>query len=162
MTLRTGAATKQRLNALQKQLYEARLADDIDRDVLAEKLQVELRTLRDWERRYDWPSLVHAVSWALALGFRFEVTGHSTSEDLPELDAEAFAQFEMRRLASVLKPLRITQRLSQTDLALIIGVSRSSLLRWEDGPQLARLPALIVWADRLGETIGLSKITNGG
>lgn len=152
MALRVNAAVQRRSNAIQGQLLAAREAAGISRETLCGRLKVSSRTLRDWERNYDSPSFTNLVNWARELGFRLGVTDRAgDSEPLPaapEDDAPWEVQ-EMRRLAPRLKSRRLARKISQTDLGLIVGVSRSSLQRWEDGEQLPRLIALIVWADRL-------------
>lgn len=158
MGLRVNAAVQRRSNAIQSRLLAAREAAGLSREILSENLNVSSRTLRGWERCYDSPSFTNLINWARELGLRLEIVDRlGGSEPLlapPEDDAPWEVQ-EIRRLAPQLRTRRLARKISQTDLGLIVGVSRSSLQRWEDGEQLPRLIALIVWADRLDLAVEL-------
>lgn len=158
MGLRLNAAVQRRSNAIQSQLLTAREASGLTREALSERLNVSSRTLRDWERRYESPSFTNLLHWARELRFRLAIVDRlgGSEPSAPVRDDEApWEVQEMRRLAPQLKARRLDRRISQTDLGLIVGVSRSSLQRWEDGEQLPRLIALIVWADRLDLVVEL-------
>lgn len=161
MGLRVSAAAQRRVNAIQAQLLAARVAARVSQEALGEALSVTSRSLRDWERRYDSPSLAHAFDWAQRLGFRLALADRlSEQADLP-VEAEQHPIWQMREyrlLAPPLKARRRARKISQTDLGLIVGVTRSTLQRWEDGVQLPRLIALIVWADRLDYSIELQPL----
>ena len=158
MALRVGSAVRRRLETMQKQLAPARLAAGLEQEMLAESLKVSPRTLRDWERCYEIPSMPNLIGWAHVLGFRLAVVGPGISRELVSVSlrpGESFAEHEVRRLAVVLKARRQDREISQTDLALIVGVSRASLQRWEDGMQDPIVLSLAVWADRLGCRVDL-------
>jgi transcriptional regulator with XRE-family HTH domain len=162
MGLRVNAAVQRRSNAIQLQLLAAREAAGVSREELSRTLRVSNRTLRDWERRYESPSFTNLLNWARELGLRLAIVDRlGDSEPFPitwEDDGAPWEVQEMRRLAPQLKSRRLARRISQTDLGLIVGVSRSSLQRWEDGEQLPRLIALIVWADRLDLAVELQAL----
>jgi transcriptional regulator with XRE-family HTH domain len=165
MGLRVNAAVQRRSNAIQLQLLAAREAAGLSRETLSEILKVSNRTLRDWERRYDSPSFTNLLKWARELGFRLAIVDRlGEPEPFPAApeDGAPWEVQEMRRLAPPLKSRRLARKISQTDLGLIIGVSRSSLQRWEDGEQLPRLIALIVWADRLDLALELHPLAEHG
>jgi transcriptional regulator with XRE-family HTH domain len=163
MGLRVNAAVQRRLNAVQSQLLAARLAAGLLREDLASTLGISSGTLRDWEMRYGTPSLANMLSWARELGFRLAVVDRlaepEPASSAPDDDAPWEVR-EMHRLAPQLKSRRLTRKISQTDLGLICGVTRSSLQRWEDAEQLPRLIALIVWADRLDLAVELQPLAN--
>ena len=164
MGLRVNTAARRRLHAIQSQLMAARQTAGLSREALGKALNVSSRTLQDWEKCYDSPSLTHLLKWARELGFRIglvdRLAGAEPSAPTPDDDAPWELQ-EMRRLAPPLKSRRMARKISQTDLGLIIGVSRSSLQRWEDGEQLPRMIALIVWADRLDLVVELHPLDDG-
>ncbi|WP_194909176.1 helix-turn-helix transcriptional regulator [Catenulispora rubra] len=165
MGLRVNAAVQRRSNAIQLQLLAAREAAGLSRETLSELLRVSNRTLRDWERRYDSPGFANLLNWARELGFRLAIVdrlGGSEPSPAPQEDDVPWEVHEMRRLAPQLKSRRLARKISQTDLGLIVGVSRSSLQRWEDGEQLPRLIALIVWADRLDLVVELHPAAEHG
>jgi transcriptional regulator with XRE-family HTH domain len=153
MGLRVNGAAQRRLNAIQSQLLATRLAAGMSRASLGDLLSISSRTLRDWEKCYSSPGLANALNWARTLGFRLVVTDRLTGPQpiaaAPDGDGALWEVQEMRRLAPPLKARRLARKISQTDLGLICGVTRSSLQRWEDAERLPRLVALIVWADRL-------------
>ncbi|WP_194892262.1 helix-turn-helix transcriptional regulator [Catenulispora pinisilvae] len=165
MALRVNAAAQRRSNAIQSQLLAARETTGLSRESLSEVLEVSNRTLRDWERRYESPSFTNLLRWAHELGFRLAIVDRQGGPEPPCPTPEDGAPWEVqeiRRLAPPLKSRRLARKISQTDLGLIIGVSRSSLQRWEDGEQLPRLIALIVWADRLDLTVELHPLVEHG
>lgn len=152
---RVGARVRRRLGALQRQLAAARFAAGMAPETLAELLGVTLRGLRSWERCYKNPSTPHLIWWAYTFRLRLAIT--TPDAPAPAVvsrvslgPGESLVDHEVRRLATFLKRLREARRISQTDLALMIGVSRSSLQRWEDGLQTPTMLFLIAWADRLG------------
>lgn len=161
--LRVNTSMQRRLDSIQTKLYLARQSESMTRDALAAALGVASRTLRDWEKCYDSPSLGHMLNWAHRLGYRLTLSDRlgraELSSTVAEDDVPSWELREMRRLVPALKSRREERKISQTDLALIIGVTRSTLRRWEDGAQLARPIALIVWSDRLDFTLELESRT---
>jgi DNA-binding XRE family transcriptional regulator len=149
MALHVSQSAKLSVRGLQKQLYAARVDADISREDLAADLGVKPRTLRDWEKGYVVPSLTNATNWAHRLEHRFLLTDRLGAEMVFPPDVDPGPWGLMRLLAPFLKARRRERRISQPDLGLIVGVSRCSLQRWEDGVELPRLTALVVWADRL-------------
>lgn len=160
--LRTNEKILDRVASMQHQLYEARLAAGTSREDLAKRLGVVPKTLRDWERAYDSPRLTFAMSWAWEFGYRFEIVGHPMAELLPHLAGEELAKHELRHLAAVLEAAREGLRLTQKDLALMVGVTRSSMTRWCNASMPPRLLALHVWAYRVNEKVGLSRAGEWG
>lgn len=159
MSVRVNATTRGRARSLQAELLAARETAGIAREALASRLEVSPRTLRDWERRYDSPGLENMFSWARELGFRLVLEDRlGQVAFLPAAMAQGddWRLQEMRRMIPLLKSRRRDRKVSQTDLSLILGVSKSSLQRWEDGDQLPRLIALVVWTDRLDYRLALS------
>ena len=166
MGLRVSAAAQRRLSAIQAQLLGARVAAKVSQEALGEVLSVTSRSLRDWERGYDSPSLSHAFDWAQRLGFRLALADRLDEAPAPapveaKLEVERHPMWQMqeyRLLAPRLKARRRARKISQTDLGLIVGVTRSTLQRWEDAEQLPRLIGLIVWSDRLDYTVELQPL----
>lgn len=147
---------------MQSQLLAARQAAGLSREALGRVLSVSSRTLQDWEKCYDSPSLTHLFRWARELGFRIGIVDRLAEPESPPATPDDDAPWElqeMRRLAPPLKSRRMARKISQTDLGLIVGVSRSALQRWEDNEQLPRVIALIVWADRLDFVVELHPLT---
>ncbi|MBS2554086.1 transcriptional regulator [Catenulispora sp. NL8] len=161
MVLRVNAAAQRRLNAIQGQLLAARLAAKMSQEALGEVLGVTSRSLRDWEKHYDSPSLGHAFDWAQRLGFRLALADRlveATAFPVEVKHHHIWQMQEYRLLAPFLKARRRARKISQTDLGLIVGVTRSTLQRWEDGEQFPRLIGLIVWADRLDYSVELQPL----
>lgn len=159
MQLRVNAATRQRLVAVQTQLADVRREAGMGRATLAELLGVKERSVRDWERCYDHPSTQNLVGWGYVFDLRLVFRELVIREPLVPVSlahGETLVKHEMRRLASPLKKRRTEKGTSQTDLALTVGVSRSSLQRWEDCDQTPTVLCLATWADRLGFTVGLA------
>ena len=162
MELRGSAGARRRLGEMQSQLLSARHAASLPQQTLSDALGVAARTLRDWEKGYDTPSLKHLITWADALGFRLVVVDPlegSDQEVVEAEDGEPFERHEMRRLTRPLWTRRRARRLSQGDLALLLGVSRASVQRWEDADKFPRPIALIAWAGRLECSIELDRVT---
>lgn len=160
--LRVNATMQRRLDSIQTKLFLARQSKGVTREALAATLGIASRTLRNWEQCYDSPSLAHALNWAHSLGYRLTLSDRLGEAKPAPIIAGGGAPWElreMRRLAPALKSRREARNISQTDLALIVGVTRSTLRRWEDGEQLARLIALIAWSDRLDFALELEPRT---
>lgn len=163
MELRGGAGARRRLGEIQAQLLSARQTAKLPQQTLSERLAVASRTLRDWEKGYDTPSLRHLIVWAYALEFRLVIVDPPRSSERPHFEQkveESFELREMRRLAHPLWCRRKALKLSQTDLALLLGVSRASVQRWEDVEKFPRPIALIAWAGRLDCSVELNQATN--
>lgn len=163
MDLRGSAAAGRRLNEIQSQLLSARHAVKLPQQTLSDLLGVAARSLRDWEKGYDTPSMKHLITWADLLGFRLVVVDPlRSSEPAPvELESDkSILQHEMQRLVEPLRSKRKAQKLSQSDLAFLLRVSRASVQRWEDAEKFPRPIALIAWADRLGCSLELNQATN--
>jgi transcriptional regulator with XRE-family HTH domain len=163
MELRGGAGARKRLTEIQSQLLAARHAAGLAQQTLSEWLGVASRTLRDWEKGYDSPSLKHLIGWAYALGFRLAIVDPPTRPELSPVElqnGESFELHEMRRLTRPLWTRRRERKLSQSDLALLLGVSRSSIQRWEDSEKFPQPVALIAWAGRLEYSVELNQDTN--
>lgn len=163
MDLRGSARALRRLSEIQAQLLSARHAAKMSQQSLSDQLHVASRTLRDWEKGYDTPSMKHLITWAHLLGFRLVIVDPlESSEPAPvELESdESFLHHEMRRLVEPLWRNRKARNLSQRDLALLLGVSRASVQRWEDSEKFPRPIALIAWAGRLDCSVALNQGTN--
>jgi transcriptional regulator with XRE-family HTH domain len=162
MVLRITASAQRRLREIQTQLLLARRAAELSQTALSSLAGVSTRALQAWEKGFDAPNLDHLLAWARELGFRIVITessAESTSPSPVELQVgDTWEAREMRRLALPLRARRRGRKLSQADLGLLIGVSRSSLQRWEDGYMFPRSIALIVWADRLGCGVELESV----
>lgn len=163
MELRGGAGARRRLNEIQSQLLAARHHTGLAQQTLSERLGVASRTLRDWEKGYDSPSLKHLISWAYLLGFRLVIVDPVIGLECAPVvlkRGETLELHEMRRLTEPLKIRRKERKLSQGDLALLLGVSRASIQRWEDSEKFPQPIALIAWAGRLEYSVELNQATN--
>lgn len=163
MELRGGAGARRRLTEIQSQLLAARHSAGLAQQTLSEFLGVASRTLRDWEKGYDSPSLKHLIGWAYALEFRIAIVDPPAIPELAPValqDGESLELHEMRRLTRPLWRRRRERKLSQGDLALLLGVSRSSIQRWEDSEKFPQPVALIAWAGRLEYSVELNQDTN--
>lgn len=162
MVLRITVAAQRRLREIQTQLLLARRAAELTQTSLSSLAGVSTRALQAWEKGSDAPNVDHLLCWVRELGFRIAITesaGGSATPMVAELqDGDSWEAREMRRLALPLRTRRRERKLSQADLGLLIGVSRSSLQRWEDGNMFPRSIALIVWADRLGYSVELEPV----
>jgi transcriptional regulator with XRE-family HTH domain len=166
MGLRVTAAAQRRLSEIQSRLLLARRTAELSQEKVSTRAKVSSRALQDWEKGFDSPNLDHLISWAYELGFRLALEDPSgTDTQLPPLGPEADESWEtseMRRLVLPLRSRRLGWKLSQADLGLLIGVSRSSLQRWEDVQMFPRSLALIVWASRLEFTVDLQPTIEQG
>lgn len=163
MELRGGAGTRRRLGEIQAQLLSARQTAKLPQRTLSERLGVASRTLRDWEKGYDTPSLRHLILWAHALEFRLVIVDPLSSAQPPSFEQKFEESLELRELRRLAYPLwrrRKARKLSQADLALLLGVSRASVQRWEDAEKFPRPIALIAWAGRLDYSVALDQATN--
>jgi DNA-binding transcriptional regulator YiaG len=161
MEPRGSAGARRRLSEIQSQLLSARHAARLTQEMISDVLGVSSRTLRDWERDHDTPSLKHLISWAYALGFRLTIVDPSRPSKTSPValeDGESLELHELRRLAAPLASKRRARELSPGDLALLLGVSRSSVRRWEDGQKFPRPVALIAWANRLKCSVRLERV----
>jgi transcriptional regulator with XRE-family HTH domain len=159
MAVQVSAAVRQQWQGMRTRLLAARQASGVTQEEAASALGVVDRSLRDWERGYDTPSLPHLIGWAYYLSLRLVITGPGDDPIAPAArsqDGESFLAQELQRLVIPLWNRRRAARLSQTDLAVILGVSRSSVMRWESTAQTPMVFSLIAWADRLGCRITLA------
>ena len=109
MALRVGSAVRRRLNAMQRQLEVARQAAGMERQVLAGSLGVTPRTLRDWERCYETPSMPNLIGWAHAFGFRLTLVDRQGAVMLPPVPLPSglsLVEHEVGRFAVALKARR--------------------------------------------------------
>jgi len=165
MEPRGSAGARRRLHEIQSQLLSARRAAMVTQLALSDVVGVASRSLRDWEKGHDTPSLRHLINWADALGFRLVIVDALMSlknSPLALHEDEPFEIHELRRLAQPLEYTRRARELSQGDLALLLGVSRSSIQRWEDAEKFPRPTTLIAWAGRLKCTVKLAPVTIDG
>ena len=161
MELRGAAAARQQLFNMQEQLYEFRRTLGVRQMDAAHLLGVADRTFRDWEKCYDSPGQPHLINWAYALGHRLALTDRDYNPELSMSvtlkNGESFALHETRRLMVPLWRRRKNRRLSQTDLAVLLGSSRASVQRWEvDG--CCQPVVMVAWARRLDFSIGLRHV----
>ncbi|WP_438939723.1 helix-turn-helix domain-containing protein [Catenulispora pinisilvae] len=143
---------------MQRQVAVARQGTGLDRQAVAELLGVSGRTVRDWERCYEHPGTPYLVAWAYMFGLRLAVMEpNAPRRPVPvSLEpGELLVDHELRPIAVQLKQRREVREISQTDLAGMVGVSRSSLQRWEDDAQTPGALLLITWAGRLGCRVAL-------
>lgn len=148
MALRKRPAALRQLKKIQTQLCEARGEAGIEQGVVAERLKVRGRTLRDWERSYDSPSTPHLIEWAREYGCRLVFVDSERKFTLPPVslkDGESFVEHEVRRLVAPMKARRNETGLSRADASILVGVSRTSMQCWEDGEQTPMAIVLIGW-----------------
>jgi DNA-binding transcriptional regulator YiaG len=160
MGLRVNKVARRQVKVLQAQLYAAREQAGLSAAVFSGVLGINSKTLRKWEKGHSSPGLTFMLRWTRELGLRLVITDRLTQEDLTPLrpeDSIPWEEQEVRRLAAPLKSRRLDRGLSQTELGLCVGVSRSSLQRWEDADQLPRIIALAVVVDRLDCVLGLEE-----
>lgn len=102
--------------------------------------------------------MAHAMSWAYSIGCRFTLRDRLSQVEYIPLTLDAASDWPMREFSHLAKPLKArrgTRKLSQTDLSLMIGVTRSTMRRWEDGVHMPRLLLMIMWADKLDFSVEL-------
>lgn len=163
MEPRGSAGARRRLNEIQSQLLSARHDAGLTQLTLSALVGVASRSLRDWEKGRDTPSLRHLINWAHALKFRLAIVDPSRNRRYSPAASDDDAPFEiheLRRLAMPLESIRRERDLSQGDLALLLGVSRSSVQRWEDAEKFPRPTTLIAWAGRLKCAVRLDPVTS--
>jgi DNA-binding XRE family transcriptional regulator len=138
------------------------MATRTSQEALAARIGVSDRILRHWEKLAGEPSLAHCITWAFHVRRRLvlrdrlgEVTYVPSGPD--SLD---WQRQEFRRWAALLKARRRSRGISQTDTGLIVGVSRTTLQRWEDGLTTPTMIRMLVWADRLDFTLDLAPDPN--
>jgi transcriptional regulator with XRE-family HTH domain len=163
MELRINQLMQKRAKAIQSQLLAARLAAEIPQEAVADALDISPRTLRNWENSYASPSLEHALGWAREMSLRFVLKDRIGrpvfSPAAPDGDV-SWEKREMWRLAQPMKARREARWISQADLGLMVGTTRSTIRRWEDLAHPPRMIALIAWSDRLGFTLGLEPVVH--
>ncbi|MEY9931144.1 transcriptional regulator with XRE-family HTH domain [Catenulispora sp. GP43] len=161
MEPRGSTGARRRLNEIQSQLLSARHDAGLTQLTLSALVGVASRSLRDWEKGRDTPSLRHLINWANALEFRLAIVDPLTNtphSPVASQDDDPFEIHELRRLTMPLESIRRQRELSQGDLALLLGVSRSSVQRWEDAEKFPRPATLIAWAGRLKCAVRLDHV----
>lgn len=141
------------LGVMVARLRAARGRVGLTQEQLAAALCISVWTLRAWELRRQYPSMLGMIRWCGAVGFRLIVVGASGVERHPEREVvkvDGSEQSEMRRLAAVLREVREQCEITQAALAARLGVSRSSLKGWESGAGHPRPLGLLRWARSLG------------
>lgn len=130
-----------------------RIRGDLPQQRLATMLGVSTRTVQDWEAAQDAPTVRHLIAWAHLLALRIAVVDGLDRQircPLVRERGEEYEVFETRRLAAILRDLReAVPRLTQREVARLAGVSRLSILRWENLETFPRTTGLVRWAHAL-------------
>jgi len=147
------------------ELRAARLEAGLSQNALSAYLPVRGRAISEWETGAEEPTLQHLVQWSRALDQRLVIVkpgGLFWRGSSRQRAGESMESFEQRRMAQPLRNRRIALGLSQTGLGQLVGVSRDSIQRWE----LCRVPprsiALVVWAQKLGCSVGVRPVREIG
>lgn len=131
----------------------------ISQAALSSRVGVRGKAISEWENLRLDPTLVNLTRWSGGLDRRLVVIGPDGKVLLPEpqwlLPGETRDSFELRQLAGPLKSRRQTLKLNQKDLGQLVGVSGSAISYWELTSIPPRSIAQIVWAQKLGCSIGL-------
>jgi len=157
--LRVNKAMVRHVRGLQKGLKLRRLEYGLALPELASLVEVSQRTVLDWERAYEQPAMLTAMRWAAVLDMRFIIRSARSDHDFTPLSQPGqqlpAPEQDWLRLCAPLKQLRVDRGLSQTELGLVTGVSRSSIQRCEDGTQYPRLLLLTAMANQFGCVLDL-------
>jgi transcriptional regulator with XRE-family HTH domain len=161
MTLQVDEAAEKILALIVGGLRSARRDARLSQNELACSLPVRGRAISEWETGLMEPTLEHLIQWSCVLGRRLVVVGQDSK--LQEGPArpragEAWEVFERRRLAVPLRNRRLDLGLTQTELGMLVNVSRDSIQRWEHARVPPRPIALIIWAQKLGYSVALRAI----
>jgi len=152
-TLRVDAAAERALDDLIAELHAARSARKRSQEAVAARLPVRGRAISEWETRAVTPKLRYLILWSDALNCSLAIVGPDGYErkgSARQRPGEAWEAFERRRLASPMRERRRTANLSQDAAGELVGVSGSSVQRWELAIAIPRPIALIVWARTFG------------
>jgi transcriptional regulator with XRE-family HTH domain len=117
---------------------------------LAERLGVHPTTVSGWVE--DVPTVQHLICWAAAVGLRLEIEG-GPAVDVPADDAypgPALVATELSRLAGVLRLKREAGGRTQSAVAASLGVSETTVLRWERLWRVPYLAVFVAWSGDLG------------
>jgi transcriptional regulator with XRE-family HTH domain len=159
--LRVDGAAERVFAGIVAALRSARLEARLSQEALAEGLPVRGRAVSEWELETMKPKLGHLFHWTFGLGLRLVIVGRDGGvREVPvaRRPGESWERFELRRLALPLRHRRQALGLGLDDVGQLVGVSRSSVQRWE----LARVPprpmALVVWAHKLGFSVAVQPI----
>lgn len=148
------------------ELRSARRDARVSQAALSARVGVRGNTISEWENLRLDPTLVNLTRWSGGLGRRLVVIGPDGNALLPELlrplPGETSDAFELRRLAGPLKSRRKASELSQQALGRLVGVSGASISYWELTCIPPRSIAQIVWAQKLGCSIGLLTLSDFG
>lgn len=132
---------------------------DLPQRRLAALVGVATQTVQDWEAGADAPTLKHLIAWARLVDFKVALLdglGQEIRRPLARERDEEWIAYEIRRLTTILRELRNAHpRFTQRDLAVRVGVSRISILRWENNESPPRLSGLFGWARALDCQVGL-------
>ena len=164
MALRVDGLAEWMLSGILHALREERLARGCTQDVLAGALSVRGPAICAWETETNAPSLDHLILWAAAIDRRLVIVDRRVElrSDVRQLPGESWVRSERRRLADPLGKRRNDRGVTHLTLATCIGVSRSSVQRWESAEVPPRPIALIVWAQALGCSLGLRVVEGLG
>ncbi|MEY9854893.1 transcriptional regulator with XRE-family HTH domain [Catenulispora sp. GAS73] len=125
------------------------------RPALSARLGVTVSTLSDWEAGRDAPTLLHLIRWALMFDLRLVICGEDGDYPLPELGDEAY---EARRLLHALGDIRRGLSVTQLRLSERLGVTETTIHRWEHALRHPRMLSLMRWAHELGCVIQLRSL----
>jgi transcriptional regulator with XRE-family HTH domain len=144
-----------------RRLRSARLAAGLTQNELTRRLPVSVSSISEWETGNTGPTLNHLTLLTRELDLRLTIIGldgkpcNGPSRQRP---GESWVHFERRRLAWPLRVRRVALKMSQEHVGQRVGVSRDSISRWETAAFPPQLIALVVWAQKLGYSVGLRHV----
>lgn len=126
---------------------------DLPQHRLATLLGVSAHTVQDWETGDDYPTVRHLIGWARLVGFKlalFDDDEQPVRLPVAREPDESFEQYELRRLVASLRDLRTAHpRIAQSKVADRAGVSRISIVNWENLDASPRSSGFVRWVQAL-------------
>ncbi|MEY9857627.1 transcriptional regulator with XRE-family HTH domain [Catenulispora sp. GAS73] len=153
MVLHVDDLAESALSGVIDSLYRARSDAGITQRELSEALPVWHSAVSDWEKGINAPTLNHLIEWPRPLGLQLVVEGRHGEiwhDSVRRLPRDSWLLLERRRLAWTLRDRRKASNMYVATLAELVGVSGSSIQKWEKAAMAIRPIALMVWAHALG------------
>ena len=158
--LQADDATESAVAGVFAELRTAREALRLTGEELSRKLNGFPGAVSNWETRRQTPYLGRLVGWAREVNYRLTVVSYSRRLHLVvrREEGESWEQFELRRLAALLRKSREDQKISRAKLGAAIGVSGSMIYAWETRRATPFVVSLFAWAQALGCSVVLRPV----
>ena len=160
-TLNVDSYAERTFATIIRSLRSARLDAGLSQNALSAGLPVRGRAISEWETGAIEPTFDHLIQCCGELRLRLVIIGRDGTPreaGSRQKPGESWEHFERRRLATPLRARRMALGMSQGHLSELVGVSRDTIQRWELVHVPPRPISHVVWAQRLGYSLGVGRI----